>query len=292
MPSIESQLAEIKARSLFRKLREIGSPQGVEIFCDGKQLLNFSSNDYLGLANAPWLREAAKRAIDQCGVGAGASRLVCGNLSAHERLEKKIAEFKRTEAALAFSSGYATAVGTLRALVGEDDLVIIDKLSHASLIDGAQASGAMVRVFRHNKMDALEKHLKWARTTQSQDARVLICTESVFSMDGDCAPLEEIIALKNKYDAMLLLDEAHAVGVFGGKGRGLADELGLADKIEVQMGTLGKAFGVSGGYIAGRRALVDLLINRAHFYFLDRPAARSGSSFRGRHRFYAVGARR
>src|SRR5262249_8723721 len=124
--------------------------------------------------------------------------------------------------ALVFSSGFATALGTLRALLGENDIVVIDKLSHASLIDGAQASGAMMRVFRHNKMDALEKHLKWARTTQSQDARLIICTESVFSMDGDCAPLAEIVALKNKYGAMLMLDEAHAVGVFGNKGRGLA----------------------------------------------------------------------
>ncbi len=263
MPSIESQLADLRARSLFRKLREVTSPQGTTIRCDGKALTNFSSNDYLGLANEPWLREAAKHAIDEFGVGAGASRLVCGNLSAHAHLEKKLAAFKRTEAALTFSSGYATAVGTLQALLGKDDIVILDKLCHASLIDGARASGAIIRVFPHHKLDALESHLRWARTTQAQDARVLVCTESVFSMDGDRAPLAEIVEMKNRFGAMLMLDEAHAVGVFGKNGRGLADELGLADQVEVQMGTLGKAFGVSGGYIAGSRHLIELLVNRA-----------------------------
>lgn len=283
MPSIESQLADLRARSLFRKLRDVRPEPGQLICCDGKTLVNFSSNDYLGLADEPWLREAAKHAIDEFGVGAGASRLVCGNLAPHARLERSLAEFKRTEAALAFGSGYATALGTIQALLGRGDIVVLDKLCHACLIDGARASGATIRVFPHNNVATLGSHLKWARTTQPQDARVLVCTESVFSMDGDLAPLAEIVGLKNRFGAMLMLDEAHAVGVLGKNGRGLAEELGLADQVEVQMGTLGKALGVGGGYVAGSRHLIELLINRARpFIYSTAPppalAAASGAA--------------
>jgi 8-amino-7-oxononanoate synthase len=263
--TIEAQLAELHARSLYRRLREIDSPQRPLISSGGKALLNFSSNDYLGLANEPWLREAAKKAIDDYGLGAGASRLVCGNLSPHVRLEEKLAAFKRTEAALAFSSGYATALGTLGALLTCDDVVILDKLCHASLIDGARATGAIIRVYPHNHAGKLESHLAWARKEQ-RDARVLVATESVFSMDGDRAPLADIVELKNRFGAMLLLDEAHAVGVLGENGRGLADELGLAPQVDVQMGTLGKALGVGGGYICGSKKLIELLINRARSF--------------------------
>ena len=263
--TLEAQLAELRARSLLRKLREVESPQQIEIDCDGKRLLNFSSNDYLGLAAEPFLREAAKAAIDEFGVGAGASRLVCGTLTPHARLEKKLAEFKRTEAALAFSSGYAAAVGTLGALLSRDDVVILDKLAHASLIDGARLSGATVRVFPHNHLGKLESHLQWARK-RAPDARVMIVTEAVFSMDGDRAPLAGIVEIKNEFGAMLLLDEAHAVGVIGENGRGLADKLGLTGEIDIQMGTLSKALGVSGGYICGRHVLIEWLINRARSF--------------------------
>ena len=228
--TIASELAELRARSLLRSLREMDSPQQPTVELAGKKLINFSSNDYLGLATEPALREAAKAAIDQYGVGAGASRLVCGTLSPHVRLEEKLAEFKRTEAALTFSSGYATALGTLGALCQKDDVIILDKLAHASLIDGARLSGAHVRVFPHNHMGKLESHLAWARDN-FPEARVVVVTEAVFSMDGDWALLAEIVELKRRFGALLLLDEAHAVGVIGAHGRGLAEQLGLAGAV-------------------------------------------------------------
>lgn len=263
--NLEDQLAEIRAQSLLRSVREIGSAQGVVINLEGRQIVNFSSNDYLALAADPVLCEAAKKAIDAYGVGAGASRLVCGTLSPHMRLEQKLAEFKRTEAALAFSSGYATAVGTMGALLEEKDIVILDKLSHASLIDGARLSGATLRVFPHNNLGKLE-NLAQGATEMHPNSRVLIVTESVFSMDGDCAALEGIVKIKNRYGAMLLLDEAHAVGVLGDHGRGLADQLGLSDQVDIQMGTLSKALGVGGGYVCGSRVLIDLLLNKSRSF--------------------------
>jgi len=263
--TIASELAELRARSLLRSLREMDSPQQPTVELAGKKLINFSSNDYLGLATEPALREAAKAAIDQYGVGAGASRLVCGTLSPHVRLEEKLAEFKRTEAALTFSSGYATALGTLGALCQKDDVIILDKLAHASLIDGARLSGAHVRVFPHNHMGKLESHLAWARDNFSE-ARVVVVTEAVFSMDGDWALLAEIVELKRRFGALLLLDEAHAVGVIGAHGRGLAEQLGLAGAVDIHMGTLSKALGVSGGYVCGGRQLIELLVNRARSF--------------------------
>ena len=263
--TIASELAELRARSLLRSLREMDSPQQPTVELAGKKLINFSSNDYLGLATEPALREAAKAAIDQYGVGAGASRLVCGTLSPHVRLEEKLAEFKRTEAALTFSSGYATALGTLGALCQKDDVIILDKLAHASLIDGARLSGAHVRVFPHNHMGKLEGHLAWARDN-FPEARVVVVTEAVFSMDGDWALLAEIVELKRRFGALLLLDEAHAVGVIGAHGRGLAEQLGLAGAVDIHMGTLSKALGVSGGYVCGGRQLIELLVNRARSF--------------------------
>lgn len=263
--SIDSELAALRAQSLLRHLREIDSPQQPSMELAGRKIVNFSSNDYLGLATEPALREAAKLAIDQYGVGSGASRLVCGTLSPHMRLEERLAEFKRTEAALTFSSGYAAAVGTLGALLCKDDVVILDKLCHASLIDGAKISGANIRVFPHNHLGKLESHLQWAGENYPE-ARILVVTESVFSMDGDWARLPEIVEIKRRYGAMLLLDEAHAVGVIGNQGRGLADHLGLAGCVDIHMGTLSKAFGVSGGYVCGGRRLIDLLINRSRSF--------------------------
>ncbi len=270
--TLEAELADLKAHALLRKLRAFDTAQQPVMRTDGKELINFSSNDYLGLATEPALREAAKAAIDEYGVGAGASRLVCGTLAPHVRLEERLAEFKKTAAALTFTSGYAAALGTLGALAQKDDVVILDKLCHASLIDGAKLSGAVVRVFPHNHLGKLESHLQWARE-HYPDARVIVVTESVFSMDGDWAALAEIVEIKSRYGAMLLLDEAHAVGVIGSHGRGLADQLGLAGKIDVQMGTLSKALGVSGGYICGGRRLIDLVINRARsFIYSTAPA--------------------
>ena len=268
----DEELRDLRERSLLRRLRTFDSPQQPSVTQAGRSLVNFSSYDYLGLASDPWLGDAAKAAIDAFGTGSGASRLVCGTLAPHARLEETIAKFKGTEAALTFSSGYATAVGTLTALAREGDVIVLDKLCHASLIDGAKLSGATIRVFPHNHLGKLESHLAWARE-HAPEGRVIVATEAVFSMDGDRAPLEEIIAIKKRYNALLLLDEAHSVGVLGRNGRGLAEVLKVQGDVEIQMGTLSKALGVSGGYIAGSRRLVELLVNRARsFIYSTAPA--------------------
>jgi 8-amino-7-oxononanoate synthase len=267
----QEQLQALRARSLHRQLREIGSAQGSEIEIVGRHLVNFSSNDYLGLANDPLLKKAAIAAIEKFGVGAGASRLISGTQSPHVALEAALAKWKRAPAALAFSSGYAAAVGVLPALASKNDVIILDKLSHASLIDGARLSGATLRVFPHNHLGKLESHLEWAQR-ELPEARRVVVTESVFSMDGDQVPLRELIELKKRFGAVLLLDEAHAIGVVGPNGRGLTAELGLEREVEVQLGTLSKALGVSGGYVCGSRALIDWLINRARsFVFSTAP---------------------
>ncbi len=280
MRPVESQLADIGSRSLLRALRDIDTAQQPETSSGGRPLINFSSNDYLGLAADPLLREAAKTSIDQWGVGAGASRLLCGSLGPHARLERDLAAFKRSEAALAFSSGYAAAVGALGALAGPEDVIILDKLSHASLIDGARLSRATLRVFPHNHLGKLESHLRWGRDA-APEGRIIVVTESVFSMDGDRAPIEEIVAIKNRYGALLLLDEAHAIGVIGDCGRGLADQCGVASMVDLRMGTLGKALGSAGGCICARRPLIDLLINRARSFIYSTaplPAAAAAAS--------------
>src|SRR5256886_585121 len=262
------QLEALRARSLDRHLREISSAQGPEIEVAGRRLINFSSNDYLGLANDSRLREAAIAAIGEFGVGAGASRLISGTQSPHVRLESALAKWKGTEAALCFSSGYTAALGTIPALVTKNDVVLLDKLCHASLIDGAKLSGAALRVFPHNHLGKLKSHLEWGRQKNSA-ARILIITESVFSMDGDRAPLPEIVKLKMDFGAQLFLDEAHAVGVIGRNGRGLAFEENLCHEVDVQMGTLSKALGVSGGDSFGSRNITEWLINRARSFIFS-----------------------
>src|SRR6266704_6323307 len=261
----QEQLKVLRAASLDRHLSEIGTAQGPEIEIAGRRLINFSSNDYLGLANDSRLREAAIAAIGEFGVGAGASRLVSGTQSLHVRLESAIATWKGTEAALCFSSGYAAALGTIPALVARNDIILLDKLCHASLIDGAKLSGAILRVFPHNHLSKLESHLEWAQREHA-GKRVLILTESVFSMDGDRAPLRELVELKKRFDALLFLDEAHAVGVIGPNGRGLAAAENLSEDVDVQMGTLSKALGASGGYICGSHDLIEWLINCARSF--------------------------
>jgi 8-amino-7-oxononanoate synthase len=264
-------LEVLRSRALDRHLREINSAQGPEVEIGGRRLINFSSNDYLGLANHPRLREAATSAIDEFGVGAGASRLISGTQSPHLRLERALAAWKGTEASLCFSSGYAAALGTIPALVGKDDVIVLDKLCHASLIDGARLSGAVLRVFPHNHVGKLESHLEWARR-EHPGKRVLIVTESVFSMDGDRAPLRELVELKKRFGAVLMLDEAHAVGVIGPNGRGLAAAENLDRDVDIQMGTLSKALGASGGYICGWRTLIEWLINRARSFIYSTAA--------------------
>jgi len=272
---LKRRLGTICGQNLFRELRRVDSAQGPRIEIGGKSFLNFSSNDYLGLANDPVLKEAAIKAVEKFGAGAGASRLICGSLAPFHELEETLACFKRTEAALTFSTGYATAIGTIGALLGKDDIIILDKLVHASIVDAARLSGARLRVFAHNDLNDLEDKLKWAKKVQSPKSKVqswtstLVVTESIFSMDGDAAPLREIVALKEKNGASLMVDEAHATGIIGENGRGLADKLGVSGQIEIQMGTLGKALGASGGYICGSRELVDYLVNRARSFIFS-----------------------
>jgi len=272
------RLAEIEAQNLKRRLRTIESAQGPVVTMAGRPIVNFSSNDYLGLAADPRVIAAAVGTTERYGAGAGSARLICGNQSPHAALEEALARFKGTEAALAFSTGYAAAVGTISALVGQNDVIILDKLCHASLVDGARLSGATIRVFPHNHLEKLERLLSWARENFAK-SNVLVVTESVFSMDGDTAPLREIADLKDRYDAWLMVDEAHGTGVLGPDGRGLASELGVAHRVDIQMGTLGKALGSAGGAICGSRALIDFLVNRARsFIFSTAPGAASAAA--------------
>ena len=266
MRSYEDDLAPLHAAALHRTLRPLETPQSSLVRVHGREVLNFSSNDYLGFANAGPVRDAYKQGLDLYGAGAGASRLVCGTLPPHAALERSLAAFKKTESALTFSSGYATAMGTIPALCGRGDFIILDKLSHACLIDAAKLSGATLRIFPHNHITKLEHLLQWARSQSTSTSRILVVTESIFSMDGDWADLWDIVRLKDTYGALLLLDEAHAFGIHGPSGRGLAAKLGLAARVDIQMGTFSKAAGLSGGYLCGSHALIDLLINRARSF--------------------------
>ena len=257
---LRAELAALEKADLRRVLCATDGPSG--------KLLNFAANDYLGLSRHPALIEAARAATAQHGAGAGSSRLITGTDTAVLALEEQLAAWKETEAALMFGSGYAAALGTIPALAGKDDTVILDKLVHASLIDAARLSGATVRVFPHNRMEKLEALLQKVSSAPGR-GRILVVTESIFSMDGDAAPLREMAALKEKYGAWLMVDEAHATGLYGKNRRGLAEELGVGGRIEVQMGTLGKALGAGGGYICGSRTLIDLLVNRARSFIFS-----------------------
>ncbi len=271
---LESRLLEIRDSGLWRELRQVDSPAGPRLVLAGRPLLNLSSNDYLGLARHPELLEAAAKAVADFGAGSGASRLISGSLAPHHRLEGCLAEFKRCEAALSFSSGYSAALGTITAMLGTDDVVILDKRVHACCVDAARLSGAKLRVFAHNDLNDLEDILRWANARNPPSGptargHVLIVTESVFSMDGDLAPLREMVELKNRHGAWLMLDEAHALGVLGPSRRGLAEQLGVADQVDIYLGTLGKAAGAAGGFVAGSRRLVDYLVNRARSFIFS-----------------------
>ena len=255
MRSPIDELAELEQASLLRKIPEP---------CNS--LVNFASNDYLGLAQHPKIKKAYQDAVEKYGTGATASRLICGTMEPHRELELLLANAKGTEAALTFSTGYATSVGALTALLKKDDTVIMDKLCHASLIDGARMSGATLRVFPHNNLSKLESLLKSTTKNSTENSRILVVTESIFSMDGDAAPLQEISTLSRQHNALLMVDEAHALGVLGPTGMGLAEKLTIQSDIDFHMGTLGKAAGVAGGYLAMNQAWSDLLVNRARSF--------------------------
>ncbi len=259
---IATELTEIKHQGLYRQMRQVDGEQGPSILLDGREVLNFSSNNYLGLANHPALQTAAKEALERYGCGAGASRLISGNMTLHLELEESIAKLKGTESALVFNSGFQANVGILSTLLGEGDMIFSDALNHASIIDGCRLSRAKVVVYPHCNLTHLEAALKKA----PQKARKLIVTETVFSMDGDIAPMEEIVNLAEHHGAMIMVDEAHATGVYGPNGAGVVAEMGLRDRVLVQMGTLGKALGGFGAYVAGKRNLRELLINRCRSF--------------------------
>ncbi len=259
---IAAELQSVKDAGLYRQLRLVDGDQGPTLTLDGREVINFSSNNYLGIANHPALAAAAKEAIDRYGCGSGASRLISGNMTLHEELEAKLAEFKNTEAALVFNSGFQANVGILSTLTDKGDVILSDSLNHASIIDGCRLSKAQTFVYAHGDLAALETCLKQAAPAR----RRLIVTETIFSMDGDQAPLAEIVELAEKYDAMVMVDEAHGTGVFGANGAGVVAKLGLAPRVLIQMGTLGKALGGFGAYVAGSRSLRDLLINRCRSF--------------------------
>lgn len=259
---LDMGLNTLRDTGLFRSLRTVSSPQGRVISIDGKKVLNFCSNDYLGLASDARLSEAAVRAMASSGMGSGASRLVCGHFKEHAALEEKIADLKQTEAALVFNSGYAANIGIIPALVGREDVVFCDKLNHASIIDGIVLSRAEMKRYAHGDMNALADLLEKTKTV----GRKLIVTDTVFSMDGDIAPLKEIASMAHHYGAWLMVDEAHAFGVFGARGAGLVEALGLEGQVDIQMGTLSKAAGAAGAYVAGSRVLRDHLINHARSF--------------------------
>jgi 8-amino-7-oxononanoate synthase len=259
------ELRKLASEGLLRSLQPLESAAGPRITRGGRMLWNFASNDYLGLARHPVVEAALIDGVARYGAGAAASRLVCGTLPPHRLLEESLADAKQTAAALVFPAGFATALGVIPAVVGKRDHVLLDKLSHACLVDAARLSGATLRVFPHNDLRKLERLLASIRAKDT-NGRILVVTESVFSMDGDLCPLSAMVALAESHDAMLLLDEAHGFGVLGEHGMGLAEQEGLQRRITFQMGTLSKAAGLSGGYVAASREWIDLLVNRARTF--------------------------
>jgi 8-amino-7-oxononanoate synthase len=259
---VDRKLSALEHRCLLRQKSMRTGAQRATIEIDGRTLINFGSNDYLALASDARLAHAASQAIAEGGVGAGASPLVTGRSNWHHALEERLAEFLGAEAALAFTSGYVANVATIAALAGREDVIFSDAKNHASIIDGCRLSGAHTAVYRHGDAEHLAEML-----VQNAGAdRKLIVTDTVFSMDGDIAPLCEIADLAARHDAMLMVDEAHATGVFGERGRGVVEQLGLGGAIDVHVGTLSKALGCAGGFVAGSRRLVDWLFNRARGY--------------------------
>ncbi|MDD5093841.1 MAG: 8-amino-7-oxononanoate synthase [Dehalococcoidia bacterium] len=257
---LEQRIETLKERNLYRHLRTLESAQDTWVSLGSRKVLNLCSNNYLGLASHPQVKEAAAGGAGEWGCGSGASRLICGNFSYHELLEKRLAEFKGTEAALLYNSGYTANLGIICSLVGRGDWVFSDELNHASIIDGCRLSGAKVTVFPHNDLSALESKLRRLPASGKSD-RKLIVVDSLFSMDGDLAPLPDLVNLAERYDCLMMVDEAHATGVLGPSGRGMLAHYGLEKKVLVSMSTLSKALGSFGGFAAGSCQLVDFLIN-------------------------------
>ncbi|MFQ3543255.1 glycine C-acetyltransferase [Halobacillus rhizosphaerae] len=255
---LQEQLDDMKEEGTFRKLIPLESPQGSKVTIKGKEVIQLSSNNYLGLTSHPKLKEAADRANEKYGVGTGSVRTIAGTLSMHEEFEEKLAEFKHTEASLVFQSGFTTNQGVLSSILGKEDVVISDELNHASIIDGIRLTKADRKIYKHVNMASLEEALK-----ESGDYRTrLVVTDGVFSMDGNIAPLPEIVELCEKYNALVMVDDAHASGVLGDNGRGTVNHFNLDGRVHIQVGTLSKAIGVLGGYVASTKTLREYLIHK------------------------------
>ncbi|RME06078.1 MAG: glycine C-acetyltransferase [Anaerolineae bacterium] len=256
---IDDELQKLHDSGLYNHIRTLGSPQGAWLVVDGKKVLNFCSNNYLGLANHPRIVAAARKAMETYGVGPGAVRTIAGTMDLHVKLDKRLADFKGVEAAITFQSGFTANLGTIPALVGKGDVIFSDELNHASIIDGCRLSGAKIIRYAHCDAEDLEAQLKEHR---DQYERALVVTDGVFSMDGDVAPLDVIYNVTQNYDAILMVDDAHGEGVLGRGGRGIVDHFDLHGKVDVEVGTLSKAFGVVGGVVAGNARVVEWLHQR------------------------------
>jgi glycine C-acetyltransferase len=256
---LEDAMGQIRSEGLYRSLRILAGEQKPHARFDGREVINLSSNNYLGLTTHPKLREAALRAVKELGVGSGSVRTIAGTMDLHMELERRIAAFKKTEASVVFQSGFTANAGTVSAILGKEDLILSDELNHASIIDGARLSRATIKVFPHRDTAALERLLGETKSFP----RRLVITDGVFSMDGDIAPMKEIAALARAHGAIMMVDDAHASGVLGRAGRGTVDHFDLHGQVDIQVGTLSKAIGVLGGYVAGSKTLIEYLYHRA-----------------------------
>lgn len=256
---VQDEIDALKTAGLYNNIRTLGSPQGAWLIVDGKKVLNFCSNNYLGLANHPILIEAAALAMQKYGIGPGAVRSIAGTMQIHKDLEERLARFKGVEAAVVLQSGFSANTAVIPVLAGKGDLIISDELNHASIIDGSRLSGAAIERYAHADVADLERVIL---QTKAQYRRQLVITDGVFSMDGDLAPLEKIFAVTSRHEVMLMVDDAHGEGVVGRGGRGIVDHFGLHGKVDVEVGTLSKAFGVVGGIVAGSAKVIDLVRQR------------------------------
>lgn len=255
---VEDELRALHEQGLYNTIRTIGSAQGAWLVVDGRRVLNFCSNNYLGFANHPRLKEAATRAIEKYGVGPAAVRSIAGTLDLHLELEERLARFKGTEAAISFQSGFNANLATIPALIGKEDVIFSDELNHASIIDGCRLSGGRIIRYAHNDPKDLERQISQATGYR----RAIIVTDGVFSMDGDIAPLPAICEVAERHNLILMVDDAHGEGVLGRGGRGIVDHFGLHGRVDIEVGTLSKAFGVVGGYVAGKKTIVEWLRQR------------------------------
>jgi 8-amino-7-oxononanoate synthase len=263
---LKNELQNLKDSKNYRVLKIIQNAQHPRVMVDGKEYIMLASSSYLGLSIHPKLIAASQTAVEEFGVGSSGSRLITGNMTLHESLEYALTRFHGTEDTILFNSGYDANLGVISTLMKKSDVIFSDELNHASIIDGSRLSRSEVRIYNHNDMTDLERHLRDAKSSRKPGSRFFIITDSVFSMDGDLANLIELAELASDYDAYLMLDEAHAVGVFGAHGRGLAEEQKMEGQVDILMGALSKAFGTSGGYISGTEELVDILRNRARSF--------------------------